>query len=50
MNESNKMMMMIIIAIIIIIIIIIIRDIDQISGSRKYPCLSFAQCLETGDS
>ena len=50
MDESNKMMMMIIIAIIIIIIIIIIRDIDQISGSRKYPCLSFAQCLETGDS
>ena len=54
MDESNKMMMMIIIVItiiiIIIIMIIIIRDIDQISGSRKYPCLSFAQCLETGDS
>ena len=52
MDESNKMMMMMIIIaiIIIIIIIIIIRDIDQISGSRKYPCLSFAQCLETGDS
>ena len=40
----------IIIIIIIIITIIIIRDIDQISGSRNYPCLSFAQCLETGNS